>query len=85
MTNPTYDVHISWIPKTLNTSTNVSIATGVTVSIPTYNNGYFVATMRDLNISGTGVDYRSALDAVLVIATASSTSDPGLMPPKQTF
>ncbi len=84
MTNPTYQVHISYVaPKTTGV-TPVSIS-GVTYSVPTQSGEYFVASMDYLNISATGSDYRAALNNLLAIATASTTPSPGVMPFKPTW
>lgn len=84
MDNPLYNVNISWVPKVISGQTNISIG-GATQSVPSYTDGYFLATMPELNISATSDTYRNALNALLVIATASTTKDPGFIPPKRTW
>lgn len=83
MINPTYNVNISYYPPRSTGQTLVNVS-GVTSSVNTYTDGYFVASMLELKISATGSSYTTALNNLLNIATASSTLDPGYLPYSQT-
>ncbi len=73
MTNPTYPISISYINQHLVSQQNIRVA-GVTQSYPVYNGDYFLAYMQYANISATGSTYRTALDNLMILATASTTN-----------
>ena len=50
---------------------------GATQSMPTYQEGYYLASMPELKIVASGSTYQTALTNLLNIATASGTVDPG--------
>ena len=79
MVDPKYLVNISWNPARTSGQQLVNIA-GVTQSVPSYSEGYFIASMPELKISATGTSYPEALDNLLIIATASTTIYPGTQP-----
>ncbi len=79
MENPKYLVNISYQPKVATGQTAVSIS-GATQSMTTYRQGYYIASMPELKVFATGPSYTDALDNLLVIATASSTENPGIPP-----
>lgn len=74
MTNPTYLVNIFYQPSRVNGQQSVSIS-GVTQSVPTYSDSYFVASMPEVKVTATGSSYTDALNNLL--STVSSTTDPG--------
>ena len=84
MDYPKYPVTISYISSALNGQQLVSIG-GVTQSVPKYSGGYYQAYMTYANISATGSTYTTALTNLLVVATASTTQDPNIMPFKGTY
>ncbi len=84
MNNPKYNVNITYIPAATNGVINVSSG-GVTYSVNTVAGSYYLATMAYANISATGSDYRSALNNLLILATASTTPDPLVIPNKRTW
>lgn len=79
MNYPTYLVNISYQPMTVSGQT-LSNSGGVTISVPTYTGGYYVASMPELKISATGDGYVTSLNSLMAIATASTTIDPGTPP-----
>jgi hypothetical protein len=79
MVDPKYLVNISWNPARATGQQLVNIA-GVTQSVPSYTEGYFIASMPELKISATGTSYPDALDNLLLVATSSSTIYPGTPP-----
>jgi hypothetical protein len=79
MTNPTYNVNISYYPARPIGQKLVNVS-GVTSSVMAYTDGYFIASMPELKISATGSEYVDALNNVLSIATASTTVNPGYNP-----
>ncbi len=83
MTNPTYRVNISHYPARPIGQQLVNVS-GVTSSVMAYADGYFIASMTELKISATGSGYVEALNNVLAIATASTTTNPGFNPISQT-
>ena len=83
MTNPTYRVNISHYPARPIGQQLVNVS-GVTSSVMAYADGYFIASMPELKISATGSGYVEALNNVLAIATASTTTNPGFNPISQT-
>lgn len=74
MTDIKYLVNISYQPPVMTGQQAVNIA-GITYSVPVYSSGFFVASMPEVRIVGTGSSYQNALTALL--AVASSTTDPG--------
>lgn len=84
MNNPTYDIMIVYVPPKTNGVQNV-FSGGVTYSVSTQSPEYFVASMRAANISATGSDYRGALNNLLILATASTTPNPNVIPYKETW
>ena len=79
MTNPTYQVNISYYPTRATGRKEVSVS-GVTYSTLSYSEGYFLASMPEVKISATGSGYVDALNNLLLIATASSTTTNGQNP-----
>lgn len=70
MTNPKYQVTISYVP---------TYKSGVDSSgLGIYSGGYYVAAMNEILITGTGSSYANALTAVLAVAT--NTNDNGHSP-----
>lgn len=76
MDYPKYPVSISYQRSYMSGQQEVKIG-GVTMSLPTYAGGYYVAYMPIVNISSTGSTYETSLSNLLAIATASSTILPG--------
>lgn len=74
MTNPTYFVNISFVPSNVNGQQLVNIG-GVTQSVPTYSDKFFVASMPEVKVSATGSSYTDALGNLLT--SVSSVIDPG--------
>jgi hypothetical protein len=74
MTNPKYLVNIYYQGEQRNGSIGGSV-NGIWETSPTVTGGWFVATMPEVSIFATGSSYTSALNALLVIATASTTYD----------
>lgn len=74
MTNPTYLVNIFYQPARMSGQQAVNIG-GVTQSVPTYSDSYFVASMPEVKVTATGSSYTDALNNLL--STVSSTTDPG--------
>jgi hypothetical protein len=70
----TYTVNIFYEPVRPNGQQLVLIG-GVTQSVISYSDPYFVATMPELKVSATGSSYGGALTNLLTVA--SSTTDPG--------
>ena len=66
-----YLVNISHQPSYAIGQELVNIA-GVTQSIPTYSNPFYIASMPEIKISATGSSYTEALDNLLVIAASAS-------------
>ncbi len=79
MENPKYLVNIIYIPTRVG-GQQLIYQHGVTQSVPTYFSDYFVASMPEIKISATGSSYTEALDNLLNIATASSTTGNSLGP-----
>ena len=85
MTNPQFLVNIAYVPKYRDGSIGVyatqsdgsSSLVSQTIS---YSGGYFQATMPEIRITATGSSYATALNNLMIIATASSTSDNGIKP-----
>jgi hypothetical protein len=76
MTNPRYQVNISYAPGVINGQTAVNI-NGVTQSQASYSTAWYVASMPELGIGATGTSYSDALNNVMAIATASTFGTPG--------
>ena len=79
MTNPTFNVNISYYPARPVGQQLVNVG-GVTSSVIAYADGYFIASMPELKISATGSGYVTALNNLLAIATASTTTSNGTQP-----
>ena len=85
MTNPQYLVNISYVPTYRSGSVGIyatqSDGSSLLVSQSiVYKGGYYAASMPEVKIYATGSSYASALNNLMVIATASSTPDNGLKP-----
>ena len=85
MTNPQFLVNIAYVPMYRNGSVGVyatqSDGSSLLVSQSiVYSGGYFQASMPEIRIYATGSSYATALNNLMIIATASSTSDNGLRP-----
>ena len=83
MTNPQYLVNISYVPMYRNGSVGVyatqSDGSSLLVSqTNNYTGGYYAASMPEVKIYATGSSYVTALNNLMIIATASSTPDNGL-------
>ena len=86
MTDPKYDIHISYVPPATVGLIGVYIdGLGETQSVPYQSSEYYVATMNLAKIWATGSSYTDALDNLLLIATASTTLDPNILPFKRTW
>jgi hypothetical protein len=72
MTSPKYLVNISYYPQHISGQQPLLIG-GVTQSIPTYDGGYFVASMPEVRIAATGSSYANALTALLSLASSTDT------------
>lgn len=85
MTNPQYQVTISYLPTYRSGRTGVyaTQSDGSSLLISSsdvYSGGYFIALMPELKISATGSSHTTALSALMAIATASTTYGNGLPP-----
>lgn len=85
MTNPRYQVTISYVPtyRSGKTGTYATQSDGSSLLISssdTYSGGYFIASMPEIKIFATGSSHTTALSALMLIATASTTSDNGFPP-----
>lgn len=76
MEYPKYLVNISYNPPRTNGQQLVYVQ-GTTQSMPTYQDGYYLASMPELKISASGSTYQTALTNLLNVATASSFVEPG--------
>lgn len=65
-----YNVNIFYKPPYVNGQQSINI-NGVTSSIPTYGGNYFFATMPELSLVATGSSYTTALNNLLIAASAS--------------
>lgn len=83
MENPKYSVSINYVPSRPLGQT-LSVSSGVTYSVPTYSADYFNAQMPELQIFATGSSYQEALTNLLLIATASTTTNTGHNPHSNT-
>jgi hypothetical protein len=70
-----YLVNISHQPSYAKGQELVNIA-GVTQSIPTYTDTFYVASMPEIKIAATGSSYEEALDNLLIAASASNGNEP---------
>lgn len=70
-----YLVNISHQPAYAKGQELVNIG-GVTQSIPTYTDTFYVASMPEIKIAATGSSYEEALDNLLIAASASSGNEP---------
>ena len=85
MTNPQYQVTISYLPTYRSGRTGVyatqSDGSSLLVSSSdVYSGGYFIASMPEIKIYATGSSYTTALGALMAIATASTTPSNGFPP-----
>ena len=85
MTNPQYAVNISYVPMYRNGSvgTYATQSDGSSLLVSqreAYVGGYFAASMPEVKIYATGSSYASALNNLMIIATASTTPDNGMKP-----
>ena len=78
MINPKYLINISWTPGGLSGQTLVNIG-GVTQSMITRTDGYFVSSMPEVRLSASGSSYTDALNNLLLVASASN-NDGGYPP-----
>lgn len=74
MIDPKYLVNIYYQEPVRNGSTGASV-NGTWVTTPTFSGGWYVATMPEIGIFATGTSYVNALNALITIATASTTYD----------
>lgn len=85
MINPKYLVNISYVPMYRNGSvgTYATQSNGSSLLVSqteVYAGGYFAASMPEVKIYATGSSYATALNNLMIIATASSTPDNGMAP-----
>jgi hypothetical protein len=85
MTNPKYQVIISYLPtyRSGRTGTYATQSDGSSLLVSTtdvYSGGYFQASMPEIRIYATGSSYNTALTALMLIATASTTPENGFPP-----
>jgi hypothetical protein len=85
MTNPKYLVTISYVPMYRNGSvgTYATQSNGSSLLVSqreAYAGGYYAASMPEVKIYATGSSYATALNNLMIIATASSTPDNGMPP-----
>jgi hypothetical protein len=85
MINPKYLVTISYVPMYRNGSvgTYVTQSDGSSLLVSqreAYSGGFFAASMPEVKIYATGSSYASALNNLMIIATASTTPDNGMPP-----
>ena len=85
MTNPQYLVNISYVPMYRNGSvgTYATQSDGSSLLVSqreAYSGGFFAASMPEVKIYATGSSYASALNNLMIIATASTTPDNGMPP-----
>jgi len=85
MTNPQFLVNIAYVPMYRNGSvgtyaTQSDGSSSLVSQSIVYSGGYFQASMPEIRIYATGSSYATALNNLMIIATASSTSDNGLRP-----
>lgn len=85
MTNPKYLVTISYVPMYRNGSvgTYATQSDGSSLLVSqreAYSGGFFAASMPEVKIYATGSSYATALNNLMIIATASSTPDNGMPP-----
>lgn len=72
MDNSKYLINVYWQPKRA-TGQQLVFASGVTYSVPTYTEGYYVASMPEINLSTTASDRATAFNDLLsLVATASN-------------
>jgi hypothetical protein len=76
MENPKYLVNIYYSNPVRTGSMGVS-QSGVWQTYPVMTGGWYVATMPEIRISGTGSTYADALTALLVVASASNDAAQG--------
>lgn len=74
MTNPKYQVNISYQEPFRSGSTGATVS-GTWVTYPVFSGGWYVASMPEVGILATGSTYETALDALIAIANAPSTQD----------
>ena len=72
MEYPKYLINISYFPSRA-TGQQLIFLNGTTQSFPSYSEGFYQASMPELKISATGSDYITSLNALLLIATSSTT------------
>lgn len=82
MENPKYLVNIYYSNPVRTGSTGATGPSGLWESTPVYSGGWFVATMPEVRLAGTGSTYADALAAVLAIATASNNNGAAQGPAK---
>jgi hypothetical protein len=74
MENPKYLVNIYYSNPVRTGSTGASVS-GIWQTYPVMTGGWFVATMPEVRLSSTGSTYADALDNLITLATASTSSD----------
>jgi hypothetical protein len=78
MDNSKYLVNVYWEPKRSTGQQEVNVG-GVTQSMPSYTEGYYVASMPEIQISATGSTRTDAFNSLLTLsATASNFGNPAL-------
>lgn len=81
MDNSKYLININWVPKQMNGYQDISSG-GVTYSVPSYTEGYYVASMPEVKIAATASTRGDALNNLITLSL--STDSPG-NPPLSTF
>lgn len=71
MTNPKYNVHITYQPSVVSGWQNVSI-NGATYSVKKYDGNYYIASMPEMRLYATGSYYDTALDNLLLLVGSAS-------------
>ena len=83
MDNSKYLINVYWNPKRISGQQEVLIG-GVTQSMPAYTDGYYVASMPEIQISATASDRATAFNNLLnIAATASNFGNPALSTDKK--
>jgi len=70
MVNPTYLINISYNPSHLSGQALENIG-GVTQSVNTYDDPYFIASMPEVKLYATGSTYEESLDNLMIVVNAA--------------
>lgn len=66
-----YYINVSYVPSRMNGQQLVNIG-GVTQSLPTYSDEFWVASMPEVRLAATGSSQTDAFNNLLIIATGSN-------------